>query len=219
MTKIQDRLDKLRPYVIGIRYVEGYQMVDVVLNDGWKVLTSEIIRIEPADKSKNYYMFFSDDKAIDIDDLLDFVEEIIKFNLEREAKHALLKEKFEELKKLFKSNTLERLENLIFTFGSTELEPSLNDIDEMGLNMNIDDDNTPTNEKSEVENIDTNKEVEVSVVNETMYDNVKKNVPTVHNDIELPPKNVELQEFKEPQIKCECGPDDVCPLCAEEKGY
>ena len=39
-------------------------------------------------------------------------------------------------------------------------------------------------------------------------------------DIELPPKNgkVELEEFDVPNITCNCsGPDEVCPVCEEEK--
>ena len=38
--------------------------------------------------------------------------------------------------------------------------------------------------------------------------------------VELPPKEnkLEVQEFKEPSnIVCKCGPDDICPVCEEEK--
>ena len=39
--------------------------------------------------------------------------------------------------------------------------------------------------------------------------------------IEFPPKKdkkIELEEYKPPEnIKCKCDPNDVCPLCEEEK--
>ena len=40
------------------------------------------------------------------------------------------------------------------------------------------------------------------------------------NDIELPPKGqkIELEEFIEPaNIICKCGPEEICPICEEEK--
>ena len=44
MSKIQERLNTLRPYVIGIRYVQGIQLVDAILKEGWTVPESQLIQ-------------------------------------------------------------------------------------------------------------------------------------------------------------------------------
>lgn len=219
MLKIQERLNQLRPYVIGIRYLQGIQLVDAVLKEGWKIPQSSIIRVEPADETNNYYMFFSDDETIDIDDLLDFVQEIINHNLEREAKHKLLKEKVDELKILFRGNPLEKLKKLKFNFDEPSLVPSLGDMDTLEDDDNmdyIDEEPIPEVKKNEV-----NLKNEQIVVNETKVKTTKtKQDSNKFNDVELPPKGepIIVEEFKEPQVVCKCGPDEVCPECAEEKG-
>ena len=72
MSKIQERLNALRPYVIGIRYLQGIQLVDAILKEGWTVPNSQVIQKEKVDGEENYYMFFSENDDIDIDDLLDY---------------------------------------------------------------------------------------------------------------------------------------------------
>ena len=81
MSKIQERLNALRPYVIGIRYLQGIQLVDAILKEGWTVPNSQVIQKEKVDGEENYYMFFSENDDIDFDDLLDYVQEIINLNI------------------------------------------------------------------------------------------------------------------------------------------
>jgi hypothetical protein len=73
-------------------------------------------------------MFYSD-KGLGIDELLAFVDRTIKINLEREKKQILLKLKVEELKKIFRDNTLEKLNKLKFVLPNDELTTSLTDFD------------------------------------------------------------------------------------------
>ena len=135
--KIQDKLNSLRPYVIGIRYVQNLQIVDAVFKKNWLVNESKKVKKEIVDASQNYYMFYSEDTNVTVDELLDHVEHVIDLNVEREKKQELLKQKVKELQK-----------------------------------------------------------------------------------VELPPreKKLEVEEFKEPpNIVCKCEPEDVCPVCEEEK--
>src|SRR5215831_2807093 len=103
MTKIQETLNSLQPYLIGIRYLEGTVLVDVVFKNGWSIIESSHIKAVKGDESLNYYMFFSESPNIGLDDLLANVRKIINFNLEREKKQELLNAKIIELKKLFKN--------------------------------------------------------------------------------------------------------------------
>ena len=129
MSNIQKTLDSLQPYVIGIRYLEGIPVVDVVFKDGWTVLDDPKIEKAKGDEGLNYYMLYSEKQGVGLDDLLSYVERVIKANLEREKKHELLKNKVNELKELFKKHSLSKLMNLKFTFKEEELVPNLNDFD------------------------------------------------------------------------------------------
>jgi len=195
--KIQDKLTSLRPYVIGIRYVQNLQIVDAVFKDGWIVAETEKVKKEIVDTAQNYYMFYSEDANTTIDELLDHVEEIINFNIEREQKQELLKQKVKELQKIFKDNPLTKLEKLKFTFSQSEL-------------LDIDIDDTILKPGNGIE-----------VVNHTEEKPKPSNIKNVNGQkVELPPKEkkMEVEEFKEPSnIVCKCGPDDICPVCEEEK--
>lgn len=213
MSKIQEKLDSLRPYVVGIRYVQGVQLIDAVFKDGWAIPESDVITKEKVDGAENYYMFFSDKEDVDIDTLLDYVEGIIGINIEREKKHELLKDKVKELQKIFKDSALSKLQRLRFTFGEEELVPSL-------LNMDVDLDE-PTAE-SIVES--TTEKVEDKPA--TKKPKAKRNGKTKNvngQKIELPPKDgkIELESHDLPKEltegECDCGEDEACPKCMDTK--
>ena len=134
MSSIQKTLDSLQPYVIGIRYLEGLPLIDTVFKEGWTVPEDPKITRVKGDEGMNYYMIYSENKKVGVDELLAFVDKTIKLNLEREKKHELLRVKVEELKKLFKENSLTKLSRLKFTFSEEDMVPSLNE-----FNLDIDD--------------------------------------------------------------------------------
>lgn len=213
MSKIQEKLDSLQPYVVGIRYIQGMQIVDAVFKDGWTVPNSEIILKELVDESQNYYMFYSQNEGVTIDDLLDYVESIIGINIEREKKYELLKRKVEELKQLFKDNTLSRLEKLKFVFSESGIMPSMSDMDDINIEENI-------TEKLE-EKINKPVPADPEEVKKTSkkVNSQSKTAEVKGQKIELPPKSdkIEVEDFEEPKITCKCGPNEVCPVCEEEK--
>ena len=129
MSNIQKTMDSLQPYVIGIRYLEGTPLVDVVFKDGWSVPDEPNIKKVKGNEEMNYHMIFSETKNVGLDELLTYVERTIKLNQEREKKHELLRQKVNELKEIFKKNSLARLTRLNFVFGDEELVPNLNDFD------------------------------------------------------------------------------------------
>lgn len=143
MSSIQKTLDSLQPYVIGIRYLEGVPLIDTVFKEGWTVPEDPKITKVKGDEGMNYYMIYSENKKVGIDELLAFVDKTIKLNLEREKKHDLLRVKVEELKKLFKENSLTKLSRLKFTFSEEDMVPSINE-------FNLDIDEEPIQEKEEV---------------------------------------------------------------------
>lgn len=132
MSNIEKTLSALQPYVIGIRYLDGVPVVDTVFKDGWTLPESDVIKRAKGNDELNYYMIFSEKNGVGLDDLLLYVNKTIKLNLEREKKHELLREKVNELKELFKKNSLVKLKCLKFVLDE-ELVPKIDD-------FNLDDD-------------------------------------------------------------------------------
>lgn len=206
MNEIQKKLDSLQPYVTGIRYIQGIQLVDAVFKDGWIIGESENIRKEKVDDN-NYYMFFSEKEGVFIDDLLDFVKSIIDFNIEREKKQELLKDKIKELQILFKENSLAKLKNLKFAFDDTNTTSLMDmDVDMIG-------DIVEEKEKNE-------KELNLIEQHEK-FSTLKKNKTTTK--VELPPRNEknsnETYDVSEELNtgECECGPEQACQKCIDNK--
>jgi hypothetical protein len=113
--KIDDKLKEIKQYLLTIRYQDNLSIVDVQFKDGWKVPTSKVFGIKPYDREfPNTYMFYSDNEDVGIDDILNFVEDIVKVNIEREKKMALLAEKTVELREFFIKHSFEELKKLKF---------------------------------------------------------------------------------------------------------
>jgi len=123
----QEKLNELRPYVTGIRFVKDLPVVDVVLLENWDMFESDNVTYKTSNTNDSYYMVFPKDKGDSIDIVLDHVEYVIDFNVEKENKLTLLKAKIEELKVLFSDKPLTDLEKLKFVIEAIP-EPTLNDI-------------------------------------------------------------------------------------------
>ena len=123
----QEKLNELRPYVTGIRFVKDLPVVDVVLLENWDMFESDNVTYKNSNTNDSYYMVFPKDKDDSIDTVLNHVEYVIDFNIEKENKLTLLKAKIEELKVLFSDKPLTDLEKLKFVI-ETIPEPTLNDI-------------------------------------------------------------------------------------------
>lgn len=244
MANLQKTLDALQPYVIGIRYLEGYPVVDVIFKDGWTLPESDAIKRVKGDEGLNYYMLFSEKEGVGLDELLEFVQLVISINVEREKKHELLKEKVNELKELFKKTPLTKLKRLRFTFNDEDLVPELQDFD---LTDEVE---TPKQEfKSpsvtgpEYVPFDNTEQVEEAhellAANHSEYDdeeaelieeerraenyrkykeamNKNSQVKKISQNIELPPKKT-IQNTIDDTPDCDCSPDEACPKCIEHK--
>lgn len=135
---IQKRIGLLQPYVTGIRFHEGYPVVDAIFKEGWIVPQHQSILKAQTEGVNEYYMFYSDDENIGLDELLDYCEYIISVNNEREQKYEFLKIKVNELKQLFKKTPLTQLVGLKFVLAKEELIPEIMPTDMLD-EINVDD--------------------------------------------------------------------------------
>lgn len=247
MANIQKALDALQPYVIGIRYLEGLVAVDAVFKEGWTVPDDKFVKKEKGDAGMNYFMLYSDVPNIGLDEILVYVDRVIKLNLEKEKKHDLLRAKVDELKILFSKNNLNTLKNLRFTF-EQELVPDINEFD---LNIVDEVEELPRNgiipepyEEEYIEQIpvqpqtylDENRnpmplteedremlEEEARAERNRLAIKNKKANPPKKNNVELPPRKFPKETYIPEPVStggyCECGPDEACSKCMDSKDY
>jgi hypothetical protein len=244
MSHIQKTLDSLQPYVIGIRYVEGTPVVDTIFKEGWSLQEEPNIKKAKGDDGLNYYMIFSDVDGVGLDELLSYVERTIKLNQEREKKHDLLREKVNELKEVFKKNSLTKLNTLKFTFGEEDLVPKLDDFD-------LDIENTPSSipsveqkyeEETIIENSNTanpvfldengnpiemtDEEIEMmeeevrAERNRKLLGKKSNPISNMAKKVELPPKRKIEMAIADSDYdgECDCGPEEACGKCIDKKG-
>jgi hypothetical protein len=228
MLSIQKTLELLQPYVIGIRYLDGLPLVDAVFKDGWTLSESGGIKKVRGNEELNYYMIFSEKEGIGLDELLNFVDITIKENIEREKKHELLKEKVNELKELFKKTSLIKLKRLKFDFIDEDLVPDLNDFDLTEKTeevKEIEPVEDPVLKADESEYSDEEAEIleeEIRADNFRKLQESKKNnsqLKNIKNKVELPPKKNYESDVDVITKECNCGPNEACGKCIENKEY
>ena len=222
MSKIQDKLNKLKPYVVGIRYAEDVLIVEAIFKSDWVNIPSKLIKSAPIEDGTNHHVFFSQEDGIGVDELLDYVESIIKVNVERELKHEFLKTKVKELQVLFSKNTLDKLKTIKFILGPEQLisddmvpDDILSQIEEPIKETTIQE---PTN-NNEVKSIIDAEDITPPQYEPTQTTRKISNKPIV----ELPPKGkkieVEIHELPTHMTEgpCNCAPDEYCPKCIDSK--
>lgn len=239
MANLQETLDALQPYVIGIRYLDGKPVVDAVFKEGWSVPESEIIKKVKGNQELNYYMIFSEKDGIGLDDLLEYVDTTIKANIEREKKHELLKEKVNELKDIFKKLSLSKLKKLKFTFNDEELIPDLSDLtledppkieDKIPEVISMQSPIEPqTYFEDGVKQVDISEEEAEILEEEARAENFRRmneqkklngQMQKISQKIELPPKKFHNEEAVDVmQESCDCGPEEACNKCIAYKDF
>jgi hypothetical protein len=243
MGNIQKTLESLQPYVISIRYLEGIPLIDAVFKEGWTIPDDPKIKKVEGDKSMNYFMLYSEQDGIGLDELLAYVDRVIKANQEREKKHELLRKKVTELKELFQKTSLTKLQRLKFTLGEEDLVPTLSEmsVDEM-IDEPIEEQviETPIEEDiieqpavaqptQPAQFLDENKQPipltdeEKEMIEEERRAEInrqkfaKKPVNGVAAKIELPPKRSLQTAVQTVYADCDCGPNEACSKCMDSK--
>ena len=135
---LYSEISKTLPYLKSIRKIEKYFSVDVLFPTTWKLPSSyvdesKVMEQNSTEPNKRQFSFVSNINEKDLDDTISNVEKIVKYNLEREEKEKLFKQKIQDLKSVFESKNLESLKKLDFTIPPDEIEYPY-DEDEITLN-------------------------------------------------------------------------------------
>ena len=115
---LQENIKKIEEYFKGIEINDGMTVVRVLFKEKWGVYPSkdERIKVVNSKDNPNEWMYYAKYDEVEMDEIFELISETIKMNVEAGLKIELLTQKFEELKNIFSSESLERLNTLEFIF-------------------------------------------------------------------------------------------------------
>jgi hypothetical protein len=118
-------------YLVSVRKLKNYLSIDIEFPSTWKipkrfVQEDKILENQRVNESTRFFSFVSEFNEIVLNTTVENIKNIISYNKELELKEKLLKQKIEELKKIFENKNLENLQTLKFEL----LEETLNDGEE-----------------------------------------------------------------------------------------
>jgi hypothetical protein len=118
-------------FLISVRKLKTYISIDVEFPLTWKipkrfVQEDKIIENQKVNDNARFFSFVSEFNEIILNQKVENIKNIISYNKEIEMKERLLKQKIDELKRIFESEDLEHLQTLKFEL----LEEKLNDGEE-----------------------------------------------------------------------------------------
>ena len=113
---LQSRINALSPYFKSMEITNGTLIVRVQFEDKWGVYPSqdERVKVAKSEEVHNEWFYYCDYEIVPINEVFDLIEETITMNRSAERKLEMLAERFEELKTLFATESLERLQTLKF---------------------------------------------------------------------------------------------------------
>ena len=109
----------LLPYLQSVRKLQNYLSFDVSFPLSWKlpkkyIEEDKVMEQETKIKDNRLFSFVSEITEDGIEKITQNIQNIIKYNLEREEKETLFKNKVDELKVIFEKQNLRNLKNLKF---------------------------------------------------------------------------------------------------------
>jgi hypothetical protein len=124
-------LSKILIYLQSIRKIEKYLSIDVAFPNTWKIPKSyvdetKVMEQPQNDDSKRFFSFVCEINEVSITETKKNIENVVKYNLEREEKERLFKNKVESLKNYFEKESLDNLKALTFKIDKKD-QFSLND--------------------------------------------------------------------------------------------
>jgi cysteinyl-tRNA synthetase len=129
-------------FLVTVRVLKSYLSIDVEFPIGWKipkkfVQEDKIMENEKMNKDKRFFSFVSEFDEEALNTTLKSIKSIISYNKEIELKEKLLKQKIDELKKIFESEHLDSLQNLKFELLEEKLNDGEEDFNERGTSLGL----------------------------------------------------------------------------------
>jgi hypothetical protein len=117
----------LLPYIQSVRKLKNYLSFDVSFPKTWKlpkkyIEEDKILEQESTIIDNRFFSFVSEITEEGVENTSKNIQNIIKYNLEREEKEKLFQNKVDELKHIFEKQNLKNLKSLQFEIKNNKLE-------------------------------------------------------------------------------------------------
>lgn len=127
-----NELKDIFQYLISVRKLKQYLTIDIEFPEHWKipkrfVQEDKIVENDRVNDGYRFFSFVSEFNEKQLNKTVDNIKNIVAYNKEIEMKERLLKQKIDELKKVFESENLDKLQSLKFDI----LEEKLDDGEEV----------------------------------------------------------------------------------------
>jgi len=122
-----NELKDIFEYLVSVRKLKNYLTVDIEFPNHWKipkryVQEDKIIENQKVNENKRFFSFVSEFDENVLNKTVENIKNIIAYNKEIEMKESLLKQKIDELKKIFEKEKLESLQLLKFDIFEEKLD-------------------------------------------------------------------------------------------------
>ena len=129
-------------YLVSIRKLKTYLSIDIEFPITWKIPKrfvdeDKIMKNKKVNEDKRFFSLVNEFNQIKLDKTVQNIKNIISYNKEIEMKERLLKQKIDELKKIFESKNLENLQTLKFELLEQQLNDGEEDFNEGGTSNNL----------------------------------------------------------------------------------
>ena len=129
-------------YLVSVRKLKNYLSIDIEFPTQWKIPKrfvdeDKIMENQKMNENKRFFSFVVDFSETNLDKTIDNIKKIIAYNKEIELKEKLLKQKIEELKKIFEKKDLENLQNLKFELIEEKINDGEEDFNEGGTSLGL----------------------------------------------------------------------------------
>jgi hypothetical protein len=142
MHKMYKEFKDIFQFLISIRKLKNYLSIDIEFPSLWKipkrfVQEDKIIENQRMSDNGRFFSFVSEFDEDILNQTVENIKKIISYNQEIEMKEKLLKQKIDELKKIFEAKKFENLQTLKFELLEEKLNDGEEDFNEKGTSNRL----------------------------------------------------------------------------------
>ena len=134
-----NELKDIFQFLVSVRKLKTYLTIDIEFPSNWKipkkyVIEDKIVENEKLNENYRFFSFVTEFNEVEMNQTVSNIKKIISYNKEIEMKEKLLKQKIDELKRIFEKENLDNLQSLKFDILEEKLDDGEEIVDTRGTN-------------------------------------------------------------------------------------
>jgi hypothetical protein len=134
-----NELKDIFQFLVSVRKLKTYLTIDIEFPSNWKipkkyVIEDKIVENEKLNENNRFFSFVTEFNEVEMNQTVSNIKKIISYNKEIEMKEKLLKQKIDELKRIFEKENLDNLQSLKFDILEEKLDDGEEIVDTRGTN-------------------------------------------------------------------------------------